>query len=195
MYVKKWVNGSEGKWESTRKICSLGMFDSDRVLPLVSLFVGVRLVYLSLRCTATFVISFHWSLLLAVSLHFSSSSAFLRSLFTQSSHLSCGLPHFLQPSSSLCFFVADLFGNLSSLILTMCPAHFTRLFLTIWPTIRVRFSSNLFVSDRFSNLSSFIMTISPAHFTRLFLTIWPTIHALVPTSSFQIVSAISRRSL
>ena len=31
--------------------------------------VGVRLVYSSLRCTATFVIRFHWSLLLAFSLH------------------------------------------------------------------------------------------------------------------------------
>ena len=41
---------------------------------------------------------FHLSPLLAFSLHFSSSSAFLRSLFTQSSHLSCGLPLFLQPS-------------------------------------------------------------------------------------------------
>ena len=89
-----------------------------------SLFVGVRLVYLSLRSTATFVISFCRSLLLAFSLHFSSSSAFLRSLFrslfTQSSHLSCGLPRFLQPS---CFFDSDLFSNLSSFILTMCPAH------------------------------------------------------------------------
>ena len=36
---------------------------------------------------------FHWSLLLTFSLHLSSSSVFLRSLFTQSSHLSCGLPH------------------------------------------------------------------------------------------------------
>ena len=85
-------------------------------------FVGVRLVYWSLQCTATFVICYHWSLLLAFSLHCSSSSAFLRSLFTQSSHLSCGLPRFLQPS-------------LSSFILTMCPAHFIRL-LTIFPTIQ-----------------------------------------------------------
>ena len=61
-------------------------------------FLGVRLVYWSLWCTATFVICFHLSLLLAFSLHFSSSSAFLRSLFTHSSHLSCGLPRFLQPS-------------------------------------------------------------------------------------------------
>ena len=73
--------------------------------------VGVRLVYWSLRSTATFVIGFHWSLLLAFSRHFSSSSAFLRSIFTQSSHLSCGLPRFLKPS---CLFVSDLFGNSSS---------------------------------------------------------------------------------
>ena len=57
---------------------------------------------------------------------------------TQSSHLSCGLPRFLQPS---CFFVSDLFGNVSSFILIMCPAHFIRL-LTTWPTIS--FSSNFF---------------------------------------------------
>ena len=78
------------------------------------------------------VISFQWSLFLAFSLHFSSPSAFLRCLFTQSSHLSCGLPRFLQPS---CFFVSDLFGNLSSFILTMCPAHSIRL-LTILPTLQ-----------------------------------------------------------
>ena len=94
--------------------------------------VGVRLVYWSLRSTATFEICFHWSLLLACSLHFSSYSAFLRSLFTQSSHLSCGLPRFLQPS---CFFVSDIFGNISSFILTMCPSHFIRL-LIILPTIQ-----------------------------------------------------------
>ena len=34
--------------------------------------------------------------------------------------LSYGLPRFLKPS---CFFVSDLFGNLSSFILTMCPAQ------------------------------------------------------------------------
>ena len=77
---------------------------------------GVRLVYRSLRSTATFVTCFHWSLLLAFSLHFSSSSAFLRSLYTQSSHLRRGLPRFLKPS---CFFVSDIFGNLSSFILTI----------------------------------------------------------------------------
>ena len=44
--------------------------------------VGVRLIYWSLRSTATFVMFFHWSLLLAISLNVSSSSAFLRSLFT-----------------------------------------------------------------------------------------------------------------
>ena len=88
---------------------------------------------LSLRCTITFVgISFHWSVLLAFSLHFSSSSALLRSLFTQSSHLRCGLPRFLQSS---CFFVSDLLGNISSFILTMCPAHLIRL-VTILPTVQ-----------------------------------------------------------
>ena len=83
----------------------LGMFCSSSGFPCV----GVRLVYSSLRCTATFIIRFHWSLLLAFSLHFSSSSAFLRSLFTQSSHLSCVLPRFLQPSF---FIVSDPFGIL-----------------------------------------------------------------------------------
>ena len=94
--------------------------------------VGVRLVHWSLRCTATFIIRFHWSLLGVFSLHFSSSSAFLRYLFTQSYHLRCGLPRFMQPS---CFFVSDLFGKLSSFILTMCPAHFIRL-LTLLPTMQ-----------------------------------------------------------
>ena len=55
----------------------------------------------------------------------------LRSLFTQSSHLSCGLPHFLQPS---CFFVSDLFGNLASFILTMCPAHVLLTIQALVPT-------------------------------------------------------------
>ena len=93
--------------------------------------VAVRLAYWSLRRTATFVICFHWSLLLAFSLQLSSSSAFLTSLSTQFSHLSCDLPRFLNPS---CVFVSDLFGNVSSFILTMCPAHFTRLF-TVLPLL------------------------------------------------------------
>ncbi len=67
--------------------------------------------------------SFHCSLLLNCSLHFSSCSVFHRYLFTPSSHFSCRLPHFLQPR---CFFVSYVFGNLSPLIPTMCPAH--------WPT-------------------------------------------------------------
>ena len=78
-------------------------------------FVGVRLVSLSVRCTATYIICFHWSLLLAFTLHYS-SSAFLRSLFTQSSYLSCRLPSFLQRS---CFFVSDLFGNLLQVFLIL----------------------------------------------------------------------------
>ena len=99
-------------------------------------FVGVRLVYWSLRCTATFVICFHRSLLLAFSLHLSSSSAFLKSL------------HTVLPS---CFLVSDLFGNLSSFILTMCPAHFIRL-LTILPTKQALVPT--------SSLRSFILRLS-----------------------------------
>ena len=101
-------------------------------------YIGVRLIYWSLRSTATFVICFHWSLLLAFSLHFSSSSAFLRSLFTQSCHLSCALPRFLEPS---CFFVSALFGSLSYFIRTICPAHFIRL-LTMLPTIQALVSTS-----------------------------------------------------
>ena len=108
----------------------------------------MRLVYLSLCCTTTFVNHFHCSLLLAFSLHFSSSSSFLRSLFTQSSHLSCGLPRFLQPSY---FFLSDLFGDLSSFILTMCPAHFIRL-LTILPTVQALVPT--------SSLRSFVLLLS-----------------------------------
>ena len=112
---------------------------------------------MSLRCTATFVICFHLSLLLAFSLHFSSSSGFLRSFFTQSSHRRCGLPRFLQPS---CFFVSDLFGNLSSFILTMCPAHFIRL-LTILPTLQA--NSFNFFSQGFhaSSLHSLLLRLFP----------------------------------
>ena len=110
--------------------------------------VGVRLVYWSLPSMVTFVICFHWSLLLVFSLHFSSSSAFHRSLFTQSSHLRCGLPRFLQPS---CFFVSDLFDNLSSFILTMCPAHLIRL-LTVLPTTQALVPT--------SSLRSFILLLS-----------------------------------
>ena len=65
--------------------------------------------------------------------HFSFSPVFLRPLVTQQLfHLSCGLPRFLQPPRLL---VSDLFGNPSSLILTVCPTHFIRL-LTIPPTIQ-----------------------------------------------------------
>ena len=82
--------------------------------------VGVRLVYWSLRCTATCVI---------VSIGYRCCpflSTFLPRLpfSTQSSHLSSGLPRFLQPP---CFFVSDRFGNVWYVMLTMFPAHFTRL--------------------------------------------------------------------
>ena len=43
------------------------------------------------------------------------------SVFTQSFHLSCGLPRFLELS---CPFVSVFFRNLSSFIHTICPAHF-----------------------------------------------------------------------
>ena len=120
--------------------------------------VGVRLIYWSLRSTATFVICFHWSLLLVFSLHFSSFSfAFHRSLFTQSFHLSCGLPRFLDPS---CFFVSALFGSLSSFIRTMCPAHFVRL-LTNLSTIQAVFPS--------SSRRSFILHISTLLTPAIFL--------------------------
>ncbi len=107
--------------------------------------VGVRLVYWSLRRTATFVICFHWSLVLSFSLHFSSSSAFLRSLFTQSSDLSCGLPRFLQPS---CFFVSDHFGNLSSFILTMSsPFHPALDYFANYTSFSSNFFSQVFHSS------------------------------------------------
>ena len=110
---------------------------------------------MSLSCTATFCKLFQWSLLLAFSLKLSSSSAFLRSLFKQSSHLSCGLPHFLQPS---CFFVSNIFGNLSSFILTMCPAHFIRL-LTTLPAVQAALVP-IYSPRSFILLLS---TIKPAH--------------------------------
>ena len=49
---------------------------------------------------------------LALSLNLSSSYAFIRSLFRQSSHTRCGRPRFLQPPS---FCVSYIFGNLPSL--------------------------------------------------------------------------------
>ena len=70
------------------------------------------------------------------SLHFSSSSAFLRmSLRT----VVYGLPRFLHPP--YCF-VSALFGNLSPVIQTMCPTRFI-LLLPILPTVQL-YSSNFF---------------------------------------------------
>ena len=90
-------------------------------------FVGVRLVKLSLRCTATFVICFHLSLLLQFSLNMSSSSAFLRSLYTQSCHISCGLVF------------CNLLASLSKILYLVFhsdhyPANFIRL-LNMLPTV------------------------------------------------------------
>ena len=73
----------------------------------------------SLRCTATFVILF--PLLPVVGL-FSShllASAFLRSIFIQSSHLSCRLPRFLQPPR---FFLSDLSSHNPPILAVVFPA-------------------------------------------------------------------------
>ena len=62
----------------------------------------------------------HPPLSLVVFFQSPSSPAFLTSLFTQSSHLSIGLPRLLLPSTRNS---AALFGSLSSAILSTCPAH------------------------------------------------------------------------
>ena len=99
--------------------------------------VGARLViyHFAVRLLSLF---FRWSLLFAFSLNFSSPSAFRRSIFTQSPYLNCRLPCLMKLS---CFFVSDLLGNLSSFVLTTCPAHF------IWLVTLANctsFSSNFF---------------------------------------------------
>ena len=63
---------------------------------------------------------FHPPLSLVFFFQSSSSPVFLTSLLTQSSHLSLGLPHLLLPCSHNS---AALFGSLSSVILSTCPAH------------------------------------------------------------------------
>ena len=93
---------------------------------------------------------FHCFLLLAFSLHFSSSSAFLRSRFTQSSHLSCGLPLFLQPS---CCFVSYLFGNISPFIILYFIHFSTNMSIAFHPPLNysnnyTRLSSNFFSEDK-----------------------------------------------
>ena len=77
--------------------------------------------HLSLHCMSTFV-NFHCSVLLAFSLHFSSSSASARSLFRQSSHLSCYIPRFHPPP---CFSVKQNYGIFSSFIMTVRPSNVT----------------------------------------------------------------------
>ena len=57
-----------------------------------------------------------------------SSPVFLTSLFTQSSHLSLGLPRLLLPCSRNS---AALFGSLSSAILSTCPAHYNLLLTSL----------------------------------------------------------------
>ena len=81
------------------------------------------------------------------------SSAFLRSLFTHSSHLSCGLPRFLQPS---CCFVSDLFGNLSRLSFRPCVQP-------IVPTIQALV---------LSSLRSFVLLLSTLFTPAILLILW-----------------------
>ena len=121
-------------------------------LPLVPLSMGEAGLLVTCRCTDTSVICFHWSLLLA---YF--SPIFLPPL--PFSDLSSHSPHILTVvflvSETSCFFMSDLFGNLSSFILTMCPAHFI-LLLTILPTIQALVPT--------SSRRSFIILLS-THFT------------------------------
>ena len=71
---------------------------------------------------------FHPYLSLVFFFQSSSSSAFLTSLFIQSSHLSIGLPRLLLPCSRNS---AALFGSLSSTIISTCPAHCSLLLASI----------------------------------------------------------------
>ena len=53
------------------------------------------------------------------------SSVFLRPLFRQSSHFSCGVLPLLQP---LCRYVSYIFSDLSTFILNMCLANLIRIY-------------------------------------------------------------------
>ena len=74
-------------------------------------FVGIHFSiapFIAPFCRPSFFhCSLHCSLLLAFSLHFYFSSAFLKFLFLQSSHLRCGLPRFLHPS---CFWLSKYYS-------------------------------------------------------------------------------------
>ena len=70
--------------------------------------------------TASSASLFHPPLSLVFFFQSSSSHSFLTSLWTQSSHLSLGLPRLVLPCSRDS---AALFGSLSSAILSTCPAH------------------------------------------------------------------------
>ena len=70
--------------------------------------------------TASSASLFHPTLYCVFFFQSPSSPAFFTSLFTQSSHLSLGLPRLLLPCSRN---YAALFGNRSSAILSTCPAH------------------------------------------------------------------------
>ena len=86
---------------------------------------------------------FSISVVLAFSHHFS-SSAFLRSVFRQSSHLSDGLSRFLQ----LPFLSRGLFGNISFFILTCYYfANYANLGVELWsvrePMFRCQFPDRI----------------------------------------------------
>ena len=104
-----------------------------------------------LRCNTAFVI---FSIALCC-FHFSASSATRLSLFRQSSLLSCGLPHFLQPP---CFFVSAHFGNISPFILSMCPTYFIHL-LAILSTMQAS------VPISYLSLRSFIPILSTINYS------------------------------
>ena len=87
------------------------------VLPLVSFLWGRVVTPLY----DYFYYYFPWLPVVGLSLQLSSSYAFNRPLFKQSSPLSCGVPRFLEPSG---FFVSDIFGNISYFILTIMSSPF-----------------------------------------------------------------------
>ena len=71
---------------------------------------------------------FHPPLSLVLFFQSSSFPAFLKSLLTQSSHISLGLPRLLLPCSRNS---AAIFGSLSSAILSTCQAHCSLLLISL----------------------------------------------------------------
>ena len=82
----------------------------------------------------------------------SSSHAFFTSLFTQSSHLSLGLPRLLLPCSHNS---VALFGSLSSAILFTCLAHCNLLLKSLSTLLNSTLISHFLNSHNFS-INSFL---------------------------------------